>query len=612
MFLPSFVTLSGNGLHAYWCFHESLPTGDEETDEETDNENAARVEALLKLLADHLAGDPACAEVSRLMRLPGSHNSKDGAWTEVQILVNEPTRRYESEDLDEWLEVVSPIIHRKPTVGGNGHDAEAANPWLAVAGRFGNKPPIDDEARLAAMTYQGAGDSGIHATQVSVSAALLNRGQPIDEVVDILLTATRAAAGQFGERWNWRREERTIRGMCDTWLTKHPEVQTQTKEAEKAEPHQSALHWHGDVDPDEGRAWLAQNLLPETGKGLVSGQWGVYKTFVVLDLAAAVIAGASFIDFKILRRGGVLFIAAEGGSEISVRLQAVLENKYPQIERAPFAWTITCPKLLGRKAVSELVAWANEAAAHMQQEFGLPLALIVIDTVVAAAGYSKVGEESDASVGQAIMNVLEELARRTGALVLGVDHFGKSAETGTRGTSAKEGSADVVLALLGAKSISGEVTDTRLATRKRRSGASGEEFPFTVQSVDLGVDSYGGQITSLVIHWGAKNSEPEKRERWSKSLRLLRQALMNVLVDHGREQRPFPDGPLVRAVDLEIVRQEFHRSYPAEGDAATRHAARRKAFHRAIVAAQEQGLIGVREVNDVTMIWLINPQDEAR
>ena len=186
------------------------------------------------------------------------------------------------------------------------------------------------------------------------------------------------------------------------------------------------------------------------------------------------LAGATFIEFPIVRRGGVLFIAAEGSNEIPVRLQAVLESKYPHIESAPFAWTDNCPRLLDRNAVTKLVALATEAAARIQKEFGLPLALVVIDTVVAAAGYSKVGEESDAAIGQAIMNVMEEVAQRSGVLVLGIDHFGKSAETGTRGTSAKEGAADVVLALLGAKSISGEITNTRLATRKRRSGPSGE------------------------------------------------------------------------------------------------------------------------------------------
>src|SRR6516162_8211236 len=97
----------------------------------------------------------------------------------------------------------------------------------------------------------------------------------------------------------------------------------------------------------EGRAWLVENLLPECGKGLVAGQWGAYKTFTVLDLAAAVMCGGVFIDFPIVRRGGVLFVATEGSSEIAVRLRAVLETKYPDVRgRMPFAWMETCPRLL--------------------------------------------------------------------------------------------------------------------------------------------------------------------------------------------------------------------------------------------------------------------------
>jgi hypothetical protein len=107
-----------------------------------------------------------------------------------------------------------------------------------VAELFGHAAPIDVEARLAAMSYQGAGDAAIHSTQVSVSAALLNRGHPTDEVVEILMAATRAAAGAYGERWNWRREERAIRKACDTWLEKHPEINAEDSahEAPKDEP----------------------------------------------------------------------------------------------------------------------------------------------------------------------------------------------------------------------------------------------------------------------------------------------------------------------------------------------------------------------------------------
>jgi hypothetical protein len=213
MHLPSKVVASGGGLHGYWLFKEALPATPE---------NIGRIETLLHLLADHLAGDRACAEASRLMRLPGSHNTKGGAWTEVLVVEDRPFR-YDLDELAEWLETASPMIRRK-LKGGNGHDAQPENPWLAVAARFGSKPPIDVEARLAAMQYQGAGDASIHSTQVAVSAALLSRGQPIDEVVDILITASRAAAGPFGARWDWQREERAIRQMCESWIAKHPEI----------------------------------------------------------------------------------------------------------------------------------------------------------------------------------------------------------------------------------------------------------------------------------------------------------------------------------------------------------------------------------------------------
>jgi hypothetical protein len=71
----------------------------------------------------------------------------------------------------------------------------------------------------------------------------------------------------------------------------------------------------------------------------------------------------------------------------------------------------------------------------------------------------------------------------------------------------------------------------------------------------------------------------DKDARWSKSLRLLRQTLMNVLADHGKEQHPYPDGPVVRAVELETVRQEFYRSCLVEADTeAKKQAARRQAI----------------------------------
>src|SRR5262249_21764722 len=104
--------------------------------------------------------------------------------------------------------------------------------------------------------------------------------------------------------------------------------------------------------------------------------------------------------------------------------------------------------------------------------------------IAACAGYSRSGDEYDNAVGQAIMNVLRAVAQEMKCFVLGIDHFGKTLEAGTRGASAKESSADVVLACLGDKQLSGLVTNTRLAIRKHRGGTQGQEYPYTLRLVE--------------------------------------------------------------------------------------------------------------------------------
>jgi D5 N terminal like len=68
---------------------------------------------------------------------------------------------------------------------------------------------------------QPANSAGeIHKTQLQVSSSMLNVGHDIEEVVEVLLAATKAAAGDYGKRWRWDAEERNIRKMCETWLNK--------------------------------------------------------------------------------------------------------------------------------------------------------------------------------------------------------------------------------------------------------------------------------------------------------------------------------------------------------------------------------------------------------
>src|SRR5262249_2345884 len=145
-----------------------------------------------------------------------------------------------------------------------------------------------------------------------------------------------------------------------------------------AAPEEIQLHWHGEAPPNETRTWLMQDLIPEVGSGLVSGQWGTFKTFVTIDLAHAVMTGESFLGFNNGRRGGGLFIGQEGANEVAIRLQGIVETRarVGNGSRAPFCWIDRCPPLIETDAAASITALAKRVADHLKSEFDLPLALI--------------------------------------------------------------------------------------------------------------------------------------------------------------------------------------------------------------------------------------------
>jgi RecA-family ATPase len=144
--------------------------------------------------------------------------------------------------------------------------------------------------------------------------------------------------------------------------------------------------------------------------GLLSGQWGTGKTFLVFELSACLMTGQPFIGRRIRRQCGVMYLAAEGVSEVRKRLEAVVAHKCGGMQRAPFRWYEASPTLLSPDAVEKLTAMAQQADASLQAEFGLPLGLIVIDTIAATAGYALQGAESDSAIGAALMRVLQQVA----------------------------------------------------------------------------------------------------------------------------------------------------------------------------------------------------------
>jgi AAA domain len=392
------------------------------------------------------------------------------------------------------------------------------------------------------------------------------------------------------------------------------------EEEPEHDPKLPRLHTHGEPDSRPLKSWSIKGLMPAVGHGLMSGQWGTGKTFAFFDLAAALGTGQPFLGHVVKRQSGTLLIAAEGADEVRLRLDAVAREKCGGA-RIPFCWYEQTPLLLQKGAVEALIAMARQAEASLHKDFGLPLGLIGIDTIAACAGYSRAGDENDNATGQAIMNVLKAVAQELQCFVLGVDHFGKDLQAGTRGAYSKESSGDLVLACLGTKELSGSVSNTRLAVRKNRGGQQGQEFPFVLKKIEAPEpDEDGEPVATMVVDWQPADSagahaqpdpwaQPKRQDQRTAVLRLKR-VLMAILADQGVDLPTGPDGPVVRMVDQELVRERFYAGTPAEGTAAQKGEFRRKRFNRAVDWAEDQQLIGVQEIDGLTYLRLTQPESE--
>jgi hypothetical protein len=295
------------------------------------------------------------------------------------------------------------------------------------------------------------------------------------EVIDTLFTAA-GTCGLNTDDGEDATRRTLISGLKNGEKHPHPDLDTGQQEGFTEPPVTRASSWkyHTGAAPVPLR-WLIKGILPEAGVVLMAGQWGTFKTTIALDASVCVMAGLSFAGrYQVKRRGAVLYIALEGEGMLPARLAEVAAHRGVS-GPLPFAWRGDCPALSNKNAAAELCAIADEAAAYLDCNFALPVVLIWIDTVITAAGYNE-GGDNDTAASQKVMTALRILSKHTGALVAGVDHFGKVVETGTRGSSAKEGAADTVIALLGDRELSGGLKNTRLAVRKQRDGVSGFEL----------------------------------------------------------------------------------------------------------------------------------------
>jgi hypothetical protein len=332
----------------------------------------------------------------------------------------------------------------------------------------------------------------------------------------------------------------------------------------------------------EEQLYLVDELIPAAGLVIIWGKPKCFKSFLALDIMFHVVQGWEWHD-RAVRQGSAIYCAFEGAHGYRKRIAALLshygldyDDNAPLHVIAGNANLIADHRILIRDIKSQLGDEKINA--------------IVLDTLNKSLHGS---ESKDVDMANYI-RAAEALRDTFNCVVVIVHHCGYD-ETRPRGHSSLPGAVDVQAAV---------TRDGALVTMEieyMRDGPEGTIVTGEAKSIEVGVDSNGKPLTSLVIVPIDKPPEVPRRKDWPRSLAVFRDALSEAILAHGQDFQ-VNGGPKVKAVAVEYVREVFYKIYVAEGDDPEQ--ARRRAFVRCLKHAQESHFVGARILPDGRqLIW---------
>jgi KaiC/GvpD/RAD55 family RecA-like ATPase len=293
---------------------------------------------------------------------------------------------------------------------------------------------------------------------------------------------------------------------------------------------------------------------------VVYGPSGSGKSFFTADMAQHIATGAPWRGRKV-HKGLVVYVASEAGASILKRFVAWRDNRLGEAAgRVPLAVLTRGPNLLADVEVEKLA----EQLTALQQECGLPLLLVIFDTLSRSIPG---GDENKAEDMTMAVKAADALRDRFGCATAYVHHSGKDPDKGARGHSALFAAADLVL----------RVMDGAATVEKVRDGVAGERFGFVLEPVALGTDADGDEVyTCLLNASGEPVAPPAPKIRGIGAVAL--QALREAMEASGEKMPATSTIPAgARGVLLDAWRERFRLRYGEDKGGE----ARKKAFMRA-------------------------------
>ncbi len=249
--------------------------------------------------------------------------------------------------------------------------------------------------------------------------------------------------------------------------------------AESATGQRYRLLGRADVLALAPSRWRLKGILPETGLAAIYGPSGSGKSFLALDLGAAIAAGRAWFGSR-TTACQVVVVMLEGAGGLQRRVEAWEEEHHTKLPGG-LRFVTQSLDFSGREDVDELCKVLP------------PGGVVIIDTLNRAA--PSIDENSSKDMGT-VLQALKQLETATGGLVVVVHHTGKDAARGMRGHSSLHAALDAAIEV----ERKAEGRSWRLA--KAKDGDDGRQEPFRLVRHVLGVDADGDEISSCAVARG--------------------------------------------------------------------------------------------------------------
>lgn len=223
-------------------------------------------------------------------------------------------------------------------------------------------------------------------------------------------------------------------------------------------------------------AWRVRGVLPAVGLAGLYGPSASGKSFLALDMAAAIAEGRRWFDCRV-EAAPVVYAALEGEGGFKLRV-AAWEAHTGRVLPAGLSMVLQSFKLTEPQDVKDLAAVVPAGA------------VVFLDTLNRAAPTAD--ENSSKDMGE-ILSAAKRLQSLINGLVVLVHHTGKDATKGLRGHSSLFAALDAAVEV----SRDGDRREWKVA--KSKDGQDGDAQPFTLQIETLGTDDHGDSITSCVV-----------------------------------------------------------------------------------------------------------------